>query len=105
MLDRFLHTGVWVAFGITATVMLVNAFYMVISPDAWFRLPRWLGLQGVLTRDRYGSGWGAIQVRVLGTIIIVIATWIPYGVLFSGGESEESTNGASAPAEEETRHP
>jgi hypothetical protein len=58
MLNRFLHTAVWVAFGIAVTVMLINAFCMVISPEAWFRLPRWLGLQGVLTSDRYGSGGG-----------------------------------------------
>ena len=79
------HIAVWVAFGITVTVMLVNAFYMVISPDAWFRLPRWLGLQGVLSRDRYGTAWGALQVRILGVIIIVTAAWIAYGLLFSGG--------------------
>lgn len=79
------HIAVWVAFGITVTVMLVNAFYMVISPDAWFRLPRWLGLQGVLTRDRYGSTWGALQVRILGVIIISTSAWIAYALLFSGG--------------------
>jgi len=84
MLDRFLHTAVWVAFTITVTVMLVNAFYMVISPDAWFKLPRWLGLQGVLTRDRYGSGWGGVQIRILGVIIIATSVWIAYELLFSG---------------------
>ena len=85
MLDRFIHIAVWVAFCMTVIVMLVNAFYMVISPDAWFRLPRWLALQGVLTRHRYGSGWGALQVRILGGIIIVTSAWIAYGLLFSGG--------------------
>jgi hypothetical protein len=86
MLDRIIHTAVWGAFGITVTIMLVNAFYMVISPDAWFRLPRWLGLQGVLTRDRYGSGWGALQLRILGVIIIVTLAWIAYGLFSSGGK-------------------
>jgi hypothetical protein len=80
-----IHSAIWVAFGITITVMLVNAFYMVISPDAWFRLPRWLGLQGVLTRDRYGNAWGALQIRILGVIIIVTAAWIAHGLLFSSG--------------------
>jgi len=83
MLDRVVHTAAWVAFGMTVAVMLVNAFYMVISPDAWFRLPRWLGLQGVLTRVRYGSGWGGLQVRILGGIIIATAIWIAYQLLFS----------------------
>lgn len=76
MLVRFLHIGLWVAFAVTATVMLINAFYMLISPKAWFALPRWLGLQGVLTPGRYGNRWGALQVRVLGAIVIVTAAWI-----------------------------
>jgi hypothetical protein len=76
MLERMLHIGVWVGFAVTAIIMLFNAFYMLISPKAWFALPRWLGLQGVLKPEQYGNRWGALQVRVLGAIIIVAAAWI-----------------------------
>ena len=85
MLDRLVHLGLWVALGITVAVMLVNAFYMVISPKAWFRLPSWLGLPGVLTTERYGSGWGGLQVRILGMIIIATSGWIAYELFSSGG--------------------
>jgi hypothetical protein len=76
MLDRILHLGLWAAFTVTVTIMLINAFYMLVSPKAWFGLPRWLGLQGVLTLDRHGNRWGALQVRVLGAIIIASVVWI-----------------------------
>lgn len=50
--------------------LLVNGAYMLISPQAWFRLPRWIRLTGALTQDQYGSGWGAIQVRLTGACCI-----------------------------------
>jgi len=85
MLDRFPHIAVWVEFCATVAVVLINASYMIISPEAWFKLPRWLGLQGVLTSDRYGSGWGGLQVRILGMMIIGTLAWIVYGLLLSKG--------------------
>lgn len=83
MLDRLVHIGLWASLGTTVVVMLVNAFYMVVSPKTWFRLPRWLGLQGVLTPERYSSSWGGLQVRILGMIIIGTAGWITYELLAS----------------------
>lgn len=83
MLDRLDHIGMWASLGTTVVVMLVNAFYMVVSPKTWFRLPRWLGLQGVLTPERYSSSWGGLQVRILGMIIIGTAGWITYELLAS----------------------
>jgi hypothetical protein len=79
MVARLLHFGLWIAVAITATIMLINAFYMLISPKAWFALPRWLGLHGVLTQERYGNRWGAVQVRILGTIFIATTVWIAVG--------------------------
>jgi hypothetical protein len=57
MLKRLLHIGLWVTFAVTATIMVINALYMLVSPKAWFALPRWLGLQGVLTPEWYGNRW------------------------------------------------
>ena len=81
MLDRIFHIGLWAAFTVVVTVMIINALYMLVSPRAWFGLPRWLGLQGVLTLDRHGSRGGALQVRVLGGIIIATVGWIAVELL------------------------
>jgi len=81
MLDRLLHFGLWVVFAITATIALTNAFYMLISPNAWFALPNWLALHGVMKRKRYPNRWGGLEVRVLGAIIIAAAVWIALGLL------------------------
>jgi hypothetical protein len=76
MLDRIFHISLWVAFAVVATIMLINAVYMLISPKAWFALPGWLRLQGVLTLERYGNRSGALQIRVLGAIVVITAIWI-----------------------------
>jgi hypothetical protein len=86
MLDKLFHIGLRAAFAVTATIMLINAFYMLISPKAWSALPRWLRLQGVLTLERYGNRWGALQVRVLGAIVIVTAVWIATELLTTTGK-------------------
>jgi len=36
--------------------LLVNALFMLLSPSAWFRLPRWLGVHGTATKKEYGGG-------------------------------------------------
>lgn len=86
MLDRLLHIGLWAALAVTVTILLINAVYMVISPRAWFALPRWLGLQGVLTLERHGNRWGALQVRVLGAIVIATVGWIATELISTFGK-------------------
>jgi hypothetical protein len=49
-------------FAVSATIMLINGFYMLISPKAWFALPKWLALQGVLTPERYATWHSPIGV-------------------------------------------
>lgn len=83
MLNQLTRICLWIAFGVTVAVILVNALYMVASPRAWFSLPRWLGLQGALRADRYGSGWAGLRIRALGAIIVVTLAWIGYDLLFS----------------------
>jgi hypothetical protein len=72
---------IWIAFGIVLAVMLVNAFFMAVSPKAWFGLPKWLGLQGIAEPAAYSSGFRAAQVRVIGVIIIATAGWIAYDLI------------------------
>ena len=51
---------------VTVVAIIGNATLMLISPRTWFRLPRGVRLSGNLSKTKYGSGWGAIQIRVLG---------------------------------------
>jgi hypothetical protein len=69
----------WVGFAIFAVVWVFNGLIMLVSPRAWFRLPSWLAFQGSLTEAKYGRGLGAIQVRLLGAIFLVV----PLGFLYN----------------------
>jgi hypothetical protein len=61
-----------------AVVFAANAAVMLVSPRAWFRIPRWLGSQGSTTMKEYGSGWGAIQVRLTGALFLAGMGWVLY---------------------------
>ncbi len=63
---------------IVGILMVINALFMLASPRAWFRLPKWLRAQGTMTEDRYGSGWGAIQVQLAGGLILGAIAWVVY---------------------------
>jgi hypothetical protein len=64
---------------VVAAVVVVNASFMLLSPKAWFRLPAWILLRGTLTEKKYGAGWGGIQVRILGAILLGTVVWMVYG--------------------------
>ena len=46
---------------IVGAVVAINAFFMLVSPQAWFRLPSWILAKGTLTEKRFASGWGAVE--------------------------------------------
>jgi hypothetical protein len=62
-------------------IMTINAAFMLVSPRAWFRLPVWLRKEGSLTQDKYASGWGAIQVRLTGAVVLAAIAWVLYDML------------------------
>jgi hypothetical protein len=66
-------------------VMTINAAVMLASPRAWFRLPPWLMARGSLTEDRYGGGWGAVQIRLTGAVILAAVAWVLYDMLMRRG--------------------
>jgi uncharacterized membrane protein len=68
---------------IVGVVMTINAAFMLASPRAWFRLPRWLRAQGSLTEAKYASGWGAIQVRATGAVILAVIVWLLYDLFLT----------------------
>ncbi len=68
----------WSLLIILGVVLLLNAIFMLASPRAWFRLPRWIGVQGSLTEEKYASGWGGIQVRLTGGVWLGFIAWVLY---------------------------
>jgi hypothetical protein len=71
----------WCIASIVGMVMGVNACYMIVSPRAWFRLPRWIGAQGSLTESKYATGLGAIQVRLTGALLLAVILGVLYDSL------------------------
>ena len=67
--------------GIVGLLMAANAAFMLASPQAWFRLPGWMKMQGSLTKDEYTSGWRAVQVRLTGAAILGTMAWVLYDLL------------------------
>jgi hypothetical protein len=72
------RVGIWCLVVLMVVLLTVNAVFMVASPRAWFRLPTWLRASGSLTAQKHATGWGAFEVRVLGTIWFALITWVLY---------------------------
>lgn len=68
----------WSLLAALGAVLFVNALFMLASPRAWFRLPSWIRAQGSLTEEKYASGWGGIQVRSAGAILLGFISWVLY---------------------------
>lgn len=75
----------WCLIILLGLLLTINATFMLVSPRVWFRLPRWLRLQGTLTKHRYATGWGAIQVRLTGAGMLTAIIWILYDMLGGRG--------------------
>jgi hypothetical protein len=59
--------------------LLINALFMLLSPKAWFQLPKWFPARSSsMTEGRYGSGWGAIQVRLAGALMLAFIVYVLY---------------------------
>jgi hypothetical protein len=69
------------ALAVLVVGLSINGFYMLMSPRAWYRLPRWFRATGGLSDEKYGSGWGAIQVRLVGATFLAVIAWVLYDVL------------------------
>jgi hypothetical protein len=78
------HTMKWILVMCILVVLgvgiIVNGLYMLVSPRAWYRLPPWFRASGGLSEDKYGSGWGAIQVRLVGATFVAVSAWVLYDV-------------------------
>jgi hypothetical protein len=71
----------WSIVVVVGAVMFVNALFMLASPAAWFRLPRWVRAQGTLTEQKYASGWGSVTLRLAGAVMLAVIGWVLYDSL------------------------
>jgi hypothetical protein len=72
----------WVVIAIVGVVVAVNSFFMLISPRAWLHLPKWLrAAPDSMTEAKYGSGLGAIQIRIVGAVFLALIIWVIYNSL------------------------
>ncbi len=76
-----LHLLGWVGIAVIVVVIAVNAAFMLISPRAWFRLPEWFPGRGSMTEHKYGSGWGAVETRIAGGMMLTAILWVLYDAL------------------------
>jgi phosphotransferase system glucose/maltose/N-acetylglucosamine-specific IIC component len=81
-------SGVQILGGIGAALfgvwMVVIGAYMLLSPRAWFRLPRWLAFRGALTQKQHATGWRALQVRITGGVLVGTIVWVLYDMFLAG---------------------
>jgi len=71
-----------ICFGLFGLFMIIDGLFMLISPQAWFRLPRWFSGVGKLNEEQHTHGRGAMQIRVLGVIMIGLPLWVLYLTCF-----------------------
>ena len=67
----------WFMAAVLGVGLLINALFMLLSPRTWFRLPKWFPARSSsMTEARYGSGWGAMQVRLGGALMLALIVWV-----------------------------
>jgi hypothetical protein len=71
----------WTVCVAVALMAILNACYMLFSPKGWFRLSPWLRAEGSLTAQKYSIGWGAVQVRFTGAVILAAICWVFYDLI------------------------
>ncbi len=78
------HLFGWVFAILTLTMMAINAFLMLFSPRLWFRLPSWVRANARFTTERHSVGLGAVQVRILGGVVLALLIIIILVILIPG---------------------
>ncbi len=69
----------WFVIALFGVVFAVNGFFMLVSPKAWLRLPKSVrAAPKSMTEAKYGSGLGAIQIRIAGGVWLGAVIWFLY---------------------------
>ena len=81
MLTHFLG---WAFAVLTLTMMAINAILMLFSPRLWFRLPSWIRANARFTTAEHSAGSGAVQVRILGGVVLLVLAIIVLAIVLPG---------------------
>ena len=65
----------WLTVAIVLAVIAANGLCMLISPKTWLRLPKAIRAQDWMTEEKYGTGFGGFQVRILGGVFLAMIIW------------------------------
>lgn len=65
-------------FGLT-----INGFFMLISPNMWFRLPWWIRGRLGFAEKVLSHGWGIVFLRCAGAVLVSAAVLFAYAYLSS----------------------
>jgi len=53
--------------------VFINGFYLLISPKAWSRLPKWLRFRGPKAEDNRSEGHSEFRMRLAGVLLVIAA--------------------------------
>jgi hypothetical protein len=75
-----MHILGWCIVAAVGALITINAAFMLVSPEAWFRLPTWISAKGTLAGKKYMKGSGALEIRITGALILGVTGWVLYDV-------------------------
>jgi hypothetical protein len=79
------HFAGWTFAVLTLLMVGVNAFFMLLFPRLWFRLPGWIRANARFTAQKHGSGPASFQVRAVGAAALLVAIVIALAIALDGG--------------------
>jgi hypothetical protein len=80
-MQMLMHVLGWAFASLTITWIGINAIFMLFSPQLWFQLPDWIRASGRFTSAKYSAGAGAMQVRILGAIVVSVLAFIVFNIV------------------------
>jgi hypothetical protein len=69
--------------GLVGLLLFVNGVFMLFSSRAWFQLPYYLRATGTMTEKKFASGWGVVQTRIAGGVMVGGRLWVIYDMFLA----------------------
>jgi hypothetical protein len=71
----------WILLFVLGAILTINAAVMLVSPRTWFKLPTWIRAQGTISERKNSRGFGALELRLLGALMLAAIVWVIYDSL------------------------
>lgn len=68
----------WIMLFVLGAILAINAAVMLVSPRTWFKLPTWIRAQGTISERKNSHGFGALELRLLGALMLAAIVWVIY---------------------------